>query len=212
MKKLIVPAILTDKKDELIAMVNSCSSFCDYIQIDVMDGQFVASKSILLDDLRGLNFSIKSEAHLMVNEPLKWLEVFQQLGSNKIIYHFEIKDNHPAIIDSIKKQNLKVGLAINPSTQISDFKFLIEKVDSILFLSVIPGFYGSEFIPDVLNKIKEFKKLYPNKYTGIDGGVKLNNVRDVAASGVDYICIGSAILKSKNPEETYLKIKALLNE
>lgn len=208
----VVPAILTDKKKELLDMVNNCSKFCNYVQIDIMDGKFVPSTSISTEDLKGVRFSVKSEAHLMVNEPLKWLEAFKTAGSHRIIYHFEIQKDHLGIIDVIKTQGLEVGLAINPSTTIKDFNFLVDKIDCVLFMSVVPGFYGSKFIPEVLDKIKEFKKMYPAKCTGIDGGIKTDNIMAVAQSGVDYVCVGSAILKAASPKEAYSEIKGLLNE
>jgi len=211
-EKNVVPAILTDKKEKLIDMVDSCSKFCDYVQIDIMDGRFVPSKSISVADFKNVRFPIKSEAHLMVAEPLEWIEAFKNAGSHRIIYHFEIPNEHSRIIEAIKKLNLEVGLAINPSTQIKDFSFLVDKLDSVLFMSVIPGFYGSKFIPEVLDKIKEFKKIYPGKCAGIDGGVKAANVSTIAQSGVDYVCVGSAILNAANPKNAYLEIKDLLNE
>lgn len=211
-EKNVVPAILTGKREELLDMINSCSKFCNYVQIDIMDGRFVPSKSISVADIDGMHFPVKSEAHLMVAEPLEWIEAFKNAGSHRIIYHFEIQDQHLRIIETIKKLNLEVGLAINPSTKIKDFSFLVDKLDCVLFMSVIPGFYGSKFIPEVLDKIKEFKKLYPAKCAGIDGGVKTDNVSIIAQSGVDYVCVGSAILKATSPKEAYLKIKDSLNE
>jgi len=208
----VVPAILTDKREELLKMVNDCSNFCSYIQIDIMDGKFVPSKSISVEDLRNISFPVKSEAHLMVEEPLEWLEAFKAAGSSRIIFHFEIQKEYLKIINAIRKQNLEVGIAINPSTRINDFSFLVDKIDCVLFMSVVPGFYGSKFIPEVLDKIKEFKKLHPDKCTGIDGGVKTDNVIAVAQSSVDYICVGSAILKAADPKNAYCKIKNLLNE
>lgn len=212
MKKPVVPAILTDNKNALTNMVKKCRNFCDYVQIDIMDGKFVSSRSVTMEDLDELALGIENEAHLMVENPLEWLPVFKKLESRKIIYHFEIKKDHSAIIREIKKQGFKVGLAINPSTKIKDFILLIDKLDSILFMAVIPGFYGSEFVPEVLRKITEFKKLYPEKYVGIDGGVNTKNIKEVARSGVDYVCVGSAILKASAPEIAYKNIARLLNE
>ncbi|MFA6282300.1 MAG: ribulose-phosphate 3-epimerase [Candidatus Omnitrophota bacterium] len=206
MKKLIVPAILTESKQELIRMCTLCGGFCDYVQIDIMDGKFVQSKSVSAGDLKNLHLPVKSEAHLMVENPLEWLDVFKKIGSKRIIFHFEIKSAHEKIITEIKNAGMEAGIAINPSTEIKTLKHLIEKIDSVLFMSVIPGFYGSKFIPEVLTKISEFKRLYPYKCVGIDGGVKLDNMARVAASGVDYICVGSAILKAENPKTAYLAI------
>jgi ribulose-phosphate 3-epimerase len=102
----------------------------------------------------------------------------------------------------------EVGLAVNPQTTIANIAPLADKVDMVLFMSVNPGFYGAPFIPGVLKKIKEFKKLFPGKIVGIDGGIKLDNVRQVAGVGIDYLYIGSALLKNKNPKDAYKNLLA----
>ncbi len=210
MQKMIVPAILTQSKQELMAMCTLCSGFCNYAQIDIMDGKFVSSKSIVINDMSNLRLSIKNEAHLMVEKPLEWLGMFKNLGTRRIIFHFEIKENHEKVIKEIKTAGFEAGIAINPDTKISALEHLLVLVDSVLFMSVIPGFYGSKFIPEVLDKISKFKKLYPEKCTGIDGGLKLDNITRVMASGADYACVGSAILKAKNPKAAYLAFKEKL--
>lgn len=202
----IVPAILTDNKKNFSKMLEACRTFTDYVQVDIMDGEFVPSRSIIAKDVETVNVPIRSEAHLMVKEPLRWISAFKRFGSERIIFHFEIKSKHLEIIDAIKRAGLEAGIAINPATEIKDFDFLVNRVDSVLFMSVVPGFYGAEFIPQVLEKIKKFKTLYPKKTTGIDGGVKLDNLKQVVQSNVDYICIGSAILKAADSKEAYLKI------
>lgn len=202
----IVPAILTDNKDKFTKMVNLCSEFTDYIQIDIMDGEFVPSKSITPNDFKGLSSPVHSEAHLMVKNPLEWISVFKEFGSQRIIFHFEIEANHSNIIKKIKQTGLQAGIAVNPSTEIEDFQHLIPETDTFLFMSVEPGFYGSVFIPYVLEKIRRFKKVNPHKLAGIDGGVKLDNVQIVNNSGIDYICVGSAIFKSNNPKQIYRRL------
>lgn len=209
MRKMIVPAILTESKQELIRMCALCSGFCDFVQIDIMDGRFVPSKSVIVADLTDLKLSVKSEAHLMVEKPLEWLEVFKKMGSKRIIFHFEVEEDHEKIINGIKNAGLQVGIAINPPTEISDFSHLLNKVDSVLFMSVVPGFYGAKFIPEVLEKISKFKKIYPEKCAGIDGGVKPDNIARVEACGVDYICVGSAILKAEDPKAAYLALEKI---
>ncbi|MFA5270838.1 MAG: ribulose-phosphate 3-epimerase [Candidatus Omnitrophota bacterium] len=207
MKKIIVPAILTEDKQELVRMCALCAGFCSSVQIDIMDGKFVPSKSVTVDDLADLRLSMESEAHLMVEDPLEWLEVFKKIGSKRIIFHFEIKKDHEKIINELKNAGLEAGIAINPSTKISTFSHLLDKVESVLFMSVVPGFYGSKFIPEVLEKIQKFKKIYPQKCTGIDGGVKPDNIARVVRSGVDYICVGSAVLKAEDPKAAYLAME-----
>lgn len=209
---MIVPALLTNDKNELMQMFDVCSKFTDFVQIDIMDGKFVPSCSLDKDEIRGLKSRLRCEAHLMVNNPLEWLDAFKDFGAERIIFHFEIEDRKEYIIEEIRKKGFGVGLAINPSTSLDEFESLVNKVDLILFMSVVPGFYGSKFIPSVLDKIRNFRRIYPHKKTGIDGGVKLDNVRIIKNIGVDYVCVGSAILKATSPHKAYKKFLDIYSE
>ncbi len=209
---MVVPALLTDKKEDLISMLNACSEFTNHVQVDIMDGEFVPSKSISILDLEGLQCPLRSEAHLMVSDPFSWIEPFKRFGTERIIYHFEIKEDHLKIINAIKNKGLKTGIAINPSTKIDDFRPLVKEIDMFLFMSVNPGFYGAEFMPQVLEKIRSFKDEFPHKLVGIDGGIKFDNLLSAKYAGVDYVCVGSAILKADSPKEAYLKFSGLINE
>ncbi|MCF7908687.1 MAG: ribulose-phosphate 3-epimerase [Candidatus Omnitrophica bacterium] len=200
---MIVPALLTDQKDKLIEMTEICSEFTDYVQVDIMDGVFVPSRSITIKDLKGVKFPVRSEAHLMVSDPLAWLDVFRKIGAEKIIYHFEIGGDQQALISKIKEEGFKVGVALNPPTNIDELKPILSDIDSVLFMSVNPGFYGANFIPEVLEKVKSFKSANQNIKIGIDGGIKLSNVKAAKEAGVDDICVGSAILKSDFPKKAY---------
>ncbi len=208
----VVPALLTDNKEDLILMLNKCSEFTNYAQIDVMDGEFVPSKSVGIEDLANIDSPIDCEVHLMVKDPVSWIKPFKELGAKKIIYHFEIGGNHIEIIDKIKDSGLKVGVALNPSTKIEEIDFLINNIDMVLFMAVNPGFYGAQYIPEVLEKIKNFKNRYPLMQVGIDGGMKLNNAKFAKDAGCDYICVGSAILKSNDPKREYVKFTDLLKD
>ena len=208
---MIIPALLTSQRDELIGMMNLCAQFSDYAQIDIMDGQFVPSKSVTVSELEDWESPIRCEAHLMVQDPCAWITAFKNLGAERIIYHVEIEKDHKEIISAIRQAGLEAGIALNPQTEIAQFQHLMDEIDLVLFMSVNPGFYGAAFIPEVLDKIKEFKKQYPDKLTAIDGGVKLDNFLDIKASGVDNICVGSAILKAKDPREEYEEFRKLLN-
>ena len=200
---MVVPALLTDRKEELQAMLDLCAKFTDFVQIDIMDGEFVPSKSITAEELKVVKAPIGNEAHLMVKDPLAWLEPLKALKCSRIIYHFEAVFDHERVMREIKRHGLKVGLAVKPQTKLSEFKSLVPRIDCLLFMSVNPGFYGAPFIPDVLNKIKEFKKAFPDKIAGIDGGVKKENLCSILKSGVDFVCVGSAILKAPDPKSAY---------
>jgi ribulose-phosphate 3-epimerase len=209
---MVVPALLTDKKEELQSMLDLCAKFTDFAQIDIMDGDFVPSKSITAEELKFVRAPIGNEAHLMVKDPLTWLEPFKALGCSRIIYHFEALSAHERVIREIRRHGFKVGLAVKPQTKLSEFKALVPLVDCLLFMSVNPGFYGAPFIPDVLNGIKEFKKAFPDKIAGIDGGVKKENLQEIIESGVDYVCVGSAILKAQDPQAAYRELLVMTKQ
>jgi ribulose-phosphate 3-epimerase len=206
----IVPAILTNNREQFLRMLNLSKEFADYIQIDIMDGEFVPSKSVTAKDIEDVSTPLRSEVHLMVKNPKTWLASLRRFGAERIIYHYEIDRDHKEIISQIKEYKFKVGLAINPSTSIEDFRYLIKDVEVILFMSVEPGFYGNKFIPQVLDKIRKFRRLFPEKQIGIDGGIKYDNIKVVAKLGLDYACVGSAIFGALNPAQAYFKFKEII--
>jgi ribulose-phosphate 3-epimerase len=105
-----------------------------------------------------------------------------------------------------------VGLAINPETEIAAILSLVEKVDSVLLLTVNPGFYGSPFIPDVLDKIPELRHVRPEVEIGVDGGIKESNIAQVAQGGADIICVGSAIFLQPQPGESFRRLQVLAEQ
>ncbi len=208
----VVPAILTDNPRTLEGMVRQAETFASYVQFDIMDGVFVPSHSISWQHLARIPMKLNWEAHLMVQSPELYLEGFKEAGAKKVVFHYEAALSPQEVITQSRKLNLGVGLAINPETPISAILPLIDKVDSLLFLSVHPGFYGSRFMPEVLDKIKGLRRLYPGLEIGIDGGIKEDNVATVARSGVDCIYIGSAIFLQDNPADSYRRLNKLAQE
>ena len=148
----------------------------------------------------------------MVQYPETYFNGLQQAGAQKVIFHYEATDAPQKVISSARKLRMKVGLAVNPETPISAFLPLVNEVDSILFLSVHPGFYGSKFIPEVLDKVREFRSKKPNIEIGIDGGIKENNVSQIARSGVDTIYVGNAIFFQSQPAESFRRLLTLAQE
>lgn len=205
-----VPAILTDDPETLKKMVNLTETLTGYAQFDIMDGRFVPSRSVSCEQIAALRTKLAWEAHLMVLHPEDCLEDFQQAGAQMIVFHYEATPVPEEIIGKIKKLGMKAGLAINPETPTSTITPLVNELDSVLFLSVNPGFYGARFIPEVLDKIVAFHKTYPKMEIGIDGGVKENNIVEIARTGVDFICVGSAIYNQTNPAESYRRLTALV--
>lgn len=205
----ILPAILTDSRDDLEIKIRHAEAFTDLVQIDIMDGQFVPSSSIKAEDLASIKTSLKLEVHLMVKFPEDYLESFARAGASRIVFHYEATPHPQDVIRKIKKLGKKAGLALNPETPILPLQKLARSLDFALFLSVNPGFYGSPFIPEVLDKIRQFKALRIPLELGIDGGVKVNNVVEIMRAGVDYACVGSVIFNSASPQASYLELKKL---
>ena len=143
----IVPAILTDDPATLEKLVRQAETFTDFVQFDIMDGKFVPSQSVSCDQIAALKTKLTWEAHLMVLHPEDCLEDFKKAGARKIVFHYEATASPQEVIRKIKKLGMKVGLAVNPETPVSALTPLVKEVDSVLFLSVNPGFYGAKFIP-----------------------------------------------------------------
>ena len=180
----VVPAILTEDPKALETMVRQVESFTTYVQFDIMDGQFVPSRSITCEHLAALPMKLNWEAHLMVQHPGNYLEDFLKAGAQKVIFHYEATSSPEEVISRARKIGLEVGLAVNPGTSLSVILPLASKVDSVLFLTVYPGFYGSRFIPEVLDKVVEFRSTAPGVEIGVDFNrhIKVKNVKEQFAT------------------------------
>lgn len=207
----VVPAILTDRSADLVFMLRRAELFTDWIQIDIMDGLFVPSMSITISDIAKSEPKISWEAHLMVNDPEKYVEDFHLAGARRIVVHYEaVKNSASDVIEHITSLGMGAGLAINPETPVTVLDDnLASRLQSVLFLAVHPGFYGAKFIPEVLEKIRLFRRLCPDVAIGIDGGIKAGNIKQVAQSGVNEICVGSAIFAQSDPSASFKDLTAL---
>ncbi len=207
----IVPAVLTDNPAVLVGMLNSAACFTDWVQIDIMDGLFVPSFSITSRDIARSAVKTGWEAHLMVNNPESIIEEFKTAGASRIVVHYEaVREKVTDVIEKISSLGMSTGLALNPETPITVLnENLVNRLESVLFLAVHPGFYGAKFIPEVLEKIALFRRLYPHITIGIDGGIKANNIAQVANSDINEICVGSAIFAQPDPASSFKELTRL---
>lgn len=205
----VVPAILTNDPMALETMIRQAESFTTYVQIDIMDGQFVPSRSITWKHLANIPMKLSWEAHLMVLHPENYLQGFRQAGAKKVIFHYEATSSPREVISRVRDLGLGMGLAINPETTVSAILPLVNEVDSVLLLTVNPGFYGSKFIPEVMDKVVELRTAYPDVEIGVDGGIKESNITQIARTGVDVIYVGSAIFLQPQPGESFHRLQAL---
>ena len=208
----VVPAILTNDPRALGTMVRQAETFTTYVQFDIMDGQFVPSQSITWKHLANLSMKLDWEAHLMVLHPEDYLQGFHQAGAQKVLFHHEAASSPRKVISLARDLDLKVGLAINPETTVSAILPLVDEVDSVLLLTVNPGFYGSKFIPEVMDKVAELRSARPDLEIGVDGGIKENNITQVARAGIDVIYVGSSIFLHLQPGESFRHLLALAQE
>ncbi len=208
----VVPAILTDDPAALEKMVRQAETFADYAQIDIMDGQFVPSRSIRARDMAVLRTPLAWEAHLMVLQPEDWVAEFFEAGAKRVVFHYEGTKEPRRVISTARGLGMGVGMALNPETDAATVLPFIQEVDSILLLTVHPGFYGSPFLPEVLDKLPALRKARPGIEIGVDGGIKEGNISRVAGMGVDYICVGSAIFMQPDPGASYRRLQGVVNQ
>lgn len=208
----VVPAILTNDAKSLETMVRQAETFTNWVQFDIMDGKFVPSGSISYRHLASLPMKLGWEAHLMVERPEDYLKGFQGAGAQKVVFHYEATRSPEEVISLARSLGLEVGLAINPDTPISAILPLADKVDSVLFLSVYPGFYNRAFIPGVLDKVTRFGTACAGTEIGIDGGIKESNIAAAARAGADTIYVGSAVFLQENPGESYRHLVTLARD
>ena len=176
----------------------------DMIHVDVMDGHFVPNLTIGPPVIKALrkNCSLKFDVHLMISPVHKYIEAYADAGADIITIHPEATDNLETSILKIKELNKKVGVSLNPESKIDLIINLLDKIDLVLIMSVNPGFGGQKFMPEVLNKIKELKKIQNKKNINfdieIDGGINFNNYKSAIDAGANILVSGTTIFKSND--------------
>jgi ribulose-phosphate 3-epimerase len=208
----VIPAVLTDNALTLATLLKQAASFTDFVQIDIMDGKFVPSHSLTWEQISGIPAKLKWEVHLMVEQPEKQLENYKAAGAQKAVFHFEATSTPDHVIALARQLGMAVGLAVNPETTVEQIMPLTGKIDSVLFMAVHPGFYGAKFIPEVLDKIAKLRQAKPGLSLSLDGGVKEANILQIARSGVNEICVGSAVFLQPDPAESYRKLVKMVRQ
>ncbi len=205
----IAPSILSADFARLGEEVdNVLKSGADIVHFDVMDNHYVPNLTIgplVCDALRKHGVTAEIDVHLMVKPVDRIIPDFIAAGASYVTFHPEASEHLDRTLQMIREAGCKAGLVFNPATPLDCLKYVMDKVDMILLMSVNPGFGGQSFIPSTLDKLKEVRKLIDDSGYAIrlevDGGVKVDNIREIAACGADTFVAGSAVFGAKNSSD-----------
>ncbi|MBQ3150254.1 MAG: ribulose-phosphate 3-epimerase [Clostridia bacterium] len=212
----IAPSVLASDFSKLgTEAVRMTESSADYLHLDVMDGVFVPNISFgapVISSIRKCT-PIFFDVHLMICDPLKYIDDFKKSGADNITFHIESTSDPESVIDYIHSVGCKASVSLKPSTDIKTVFPYLEKLDMVLVMTVEPGFGGQAFMPDMLPKIKalrqEIIRQKLNTDIQVDGGIDEQTVSLAAANGANVFVSGSTIFKSSDPHRTINCLKTL---
>jgi len=209
-KKKIIPAIIAKTQDELDDLLSKVSNLVDIVQLDIMDNKFVPNTSLFFD-FKIPKKSCLFEAHLMIMDPEKWItENWEKVDT--ILVHYESCNNHKKIISMVKNKGKKIGFVLNPETSVQSLRNFIDEIDQVLIMTVNPGFYGSPFLPEMLDKIIELRNMKPELNIEVDGGITDKTIDLVDKAGANLFVSGSYIVKSDNVKQAISNLKNKLSK
>lgn len=216
----IAPSILSADFARLGDEVNAVlKAGADIIHFDVMDNHYVPNLTIgplVCEALRKHGITAPIDVHLMVQPVDALISMFAKAGATYITFHPEASNHIDRSLQLIKESGAKAGLVFNPATPLTVLEHVIDKLDMILLMSVNPGFGGQQFIPSVLNKIKQARKIIDDAKLPIrleiDGGVKIDNIGEIAKAGADTFVAGSAIFQTNDYAKTILAMREAIKK
>lgn len=204
----IAPSVLAADYANLETELKKCSD-AQYIHLDVMDGHFVPNISIGAPVIKAIRAVTKVpfDVHLMISEPLKYINDFADAGADLICFHIESDSDTQQTIDKIIDCGCKAAVALKPKTPASAVMPYIDKLSMVLVMTVEPGFGGQSFMADMMPKIEEIRKAAPDIDIEVDGGINAETIKTASAAGANVFVAGSAVFKSEDPKKTIETLK-----
>lgn len=190
----------------------------NYLHLDVMDGAFVPNISFGAPVIGAIrpHSNLIFDVHLMINDPIRYIDDFVKAGADIITVHLESCQNLDAVIADIKRREMRCGVAISPATPVERLLPYLSKIDMALIMTVVPGFGGQALIPETLDKVRTVRRYAQNMGLKldieVDGGIKTENVHLVTESGANIIVAGSSIFGAKKPREVITKMREIAEE
>lgn len=198
MKPKIFPSIMGNSQKEINYFFRKLDRAAKTLHLDVADGEFVPNKSLWFDFKLSTRF--RYNAHLMIENPQKWIEKYGDKVDLCIVHEEAVKDLEK-FVAWMKRNKKKVCLALKPETKISSIKKYLSVIDYILILTVNPGFYGGKYLKYPLQKIPVIKRINPKIKVIVDGGINPKTIKDAVNAGADFVVSGSFTTKADNPKK-----------
>ena len=219
MRPVVSPSILSADFSRLGEQLQALErAGMEWVHVDVMDGHFVPNITIgplVVEAIKRAVPNIKADVHLMISEPTRYVEAFARAGADVLYAHVEADHHLDRLVQQIREAGVRPGVSLNPATPVASLENVLPLVDTVLVMSVNPGFGGQSFIPYCLDKIRRLAEIRDSRgldfFIAVDGGVNAGNIAEIATAGAGLLVAGSAVFRD-DPVHNFQHLTELIEE